>query len=37
MDNLAYKIKADFFKTLRHPLRLQIIEELKDGEKSVGY
>jgi len=35
-EDLAYKIKADFLKTLSHPIRLQIIELLKDGEKSVG-
>jgi len=36
MDDLAYKIKADFLKALSHPLRLQIIEYLKKGEKNVG-
>jgi len=36
MDDLAYKIKADFLKALSHPLRLQIIEFLKNGEKNVG-
>ena len=36
MQELAYKIKADFFKALAHPVRLQIIELLKDGEKNVG-
>jgi len=35
MDELAYKIKADFLKALAHPLRLQIIELLKNGEKNV--
>jgi len=33
---LAYKIKADFLKALSHPLRLQAIEFLKNGEKNVG-
>ena len=37
MENLVYKIKADFLKTLGHPQRLRIIEELKGGERSVGY
>ena len=36
MQELAYKIKADFLKALAHPLRLQIIEFLKSGEKNVG-
>lgn len=36
MQELAYKIKADFLKALGHPLRLQIIESLKSGEKNVG-
>lgn len=35
--DLIYQIKADFLKTLAHPMRLKIIEELKSGEKSVGY
>ncbi|PJC48811.1 MAG: transcriptional regulator [Candidatus Omnitrophica bacterium CG_4_9_14_0_2_um_filter_42_8] len=36
MEELAYKIKADFLKVLSHPIRLQIIELLKNGEKNVG-
>lgn len=36
MEELAYKIKADFLKALAHPVRLQVIELLKDGEKNVG-
>jgi len=36
MEELAYKIKADFLKILAHPVRLQIIEFLKSGEKNVG-
>lgn len=36
MEELAYKIKADFFKALAHPIRLQIIEFLKNGEKNAG-
>lgn len=34
--NLVFKIKADFFSALAHPLRLAIIEYLKDKESSVG-
>lgn len=37
MQDMVYKVKADFLKVLGHPLRLKIIEELKSGEKSVGY
>ena len=36
MDDMAFKIKADFLKGLAHPVRLQIIEYLKSGEASVG-
>ena len=36
MQELAYKIKADFLKALAHPARLQIVEFLKGGEKNVG-
>jgi len=36
MNELAYKIKADFLGSLAHPLRLQIIELLKNGEKNVN-
>jgi len=36
MEELAYKIKADFLRALAHPLRLQIIEFLKGGEQNVG-
>ena len=37
MQDMVYKIKADFLKVLGHPMRLKLIEELKAGEKSVGY
>ena len=37
MQDMVYKIKADFLKILGHPVRLKLIEELKSGEKSVGY
>ena len=36
MEELAYKIKADFLKVLAHPVRLQVIELLKGGEKNAG-
>lgn len=29
------RLKADFFKTLGHPLRIRALELLVDGEKSV--
>ncbi|HAM36475.1 MAG TPA: ArsR family transcriptional regulator [Elusimicrobia bacterium] len=34
--DLVFRIKADFLKSLAHPLRLQIIEYLKNKEASVG-
>jgi ArsR family transcriptional regulator len=36
MNDMVFKIKADFLKVLGHPVRLQVIEYLKDGESSVG-
>lgn len=33
---MVFKIKSDFLKALAHPLRLKIIEYLKDKEASVG-
>ncbi len=33
---MVFKIKADFLKSLAHPTRLAIVEQLKDGERSVG-
>lgn len=36
MQELAYKIQADFIRALAHPVRLQIIELLKKGEQNVG-
>ncbi len=35
-EELVFKIKADFLKSLAHPIRLEIIEYLKDKESSVG-
>jgi len=36
MEELAYKIQADFMRALSHPVRLQIIEFLRKGEQNVG-
>src|SRR5574341_745726 len=36
MDDMVFKIKADFLKALAHSIRLQIIEYLKSGEASVS-
>ncbi len=35
-QELIFKIKADFLKSLAHPIRLEIIEYLKNKEASVG-
>lgn len=35
-EELIFKIKADLFKCLGHPLRLAILEHLKEKESSVG-
>ena len=35
-EEIVFKLKADFLKALAHPLRLAIIEQLKNGEMSVG-
>ena len=35
-EELVFKIKADFLKSLAHPIRLEIIEYLKNKEASVG-
>lgn len=29
------QLKADFFKTLGHPIRIRVLEQLIDGERSV--
>lgn len=29
-------VKAEFFRTLGHPVRVRILELLRDGERSVG-
>lgn len=35
-DKLVFKIKADFLRSLAHPVRLEILEFLRQGESSVG-
>ncbi|MDH6236552.1 metalloregulator ArsR/SmtB family transcription factor [Cryobacterium sp. CG_9.6] len=32
----AAQLKADLFKSLGHPLRVQVLEQLAVGERSVG-
>ncbi|MGC8633237.1 MAG: ArsR/SmtB family transcription factor [Candidatus Limnocylindrales bacterium] len=34
-ENLR-RFKAEFFKALAHPMRIQILELLRDGPRSVG-
>lgn len=36
MDTPLHRYKADFFKTLGHPIRLAILDALREGELSVG-
>jgi DNA-binding transcriptional ArsR family regulator len=31
-----YQAKAEFFRTLGHPLRIRVLELLQDGPKPVG-
>lgn len=31
-----YRLKADFFRLLGHPVRVRVLELLRDGELSVG-
>ena len=35
-QQLVFKIKSDFLKSLAHPVRLEIIEYIKNKEASVG-
>ena len=32
----VYQMKAEFFRVLGHPVRVRILELLKDGERTVG-
>lgn len=36
MDTALRRFKSEFFKALAHPGRIQIIECLRSGEKTVG-
>jgi ArsR family transcriptional regulator len=36
MNQAVHHFKAEFFKTLAHPVRLAILERLRAGEKSVN-
>jgi ArsR family transcriptional regulator len=36
MNQMVHRFKAEFFKALAHPARLVILEQLRDGEKSVN-
>lgn len=36
MTRPIYQVKAEFFKTLGHPVRIRVLELLRDGERSVG-
>lgn len=36
MTTPLHQLKAEFFKTLSHPLRIRILELLSEGEHSVG-
>lgn len=35
MSAPLYRLKADFFKTLGHPVRIRVLELLSSGEQSV--
>jgi DNA-binding transcriptional ArsR family regulator len=36
-DHPIYVLKADFFRILGHPVRVRILELLRDGERTVGH
>ncbi len=36
MNQPVHRFKAEFFKTLAHPVRLAILEHFRTGEKSVN-
>jgi DNA-binding transcriptional ArsR family regulator len=36
MESPLHRFKAEFFKALGHPVRLAILDALREGEKSVG-
>ena len=35
-DHPIYVLKAEFFRILGHPVRVRILELLRDGERTVG-
>ena len=35
-DAMVFRLKADLLKALAHPVRLAVLERLKDGEAPVG-
>jgi DNA-binding transcriptional ArsR family regulator len=35
-DHPIYVLKADFFRVLGHPVRVRILELLREGERTVG-
>jgi DNA-binding transcriptional ArsR family regulator len=36
MTTPIYRVKAELFKTLGHPVRIRVLEVLRDGERSVS-
>ena len=36
MTTPLHQLKAEFFKTLGHPLRIRVLEMLSESERSVG-
>lgn len=36
MTTPLYQLKAEFFKTLSHPIRIRVLELLSEKEQSVG-
>ncbi len=35
MDNRIYEAQAEYFKALSHPVRIKIVQYLKEGERCV--
>ena len=35
VDNKAYEVQAEYFKALSHPVRIKIVQYLKEGERCV--
>ena len=35
VDDKIYEIQAEYFKALSHPVRIKIVQYLKEGEKCV--